>query len=107
MACAKGTSVVKNAKELRVKESDRIQTVVNNLQKCGIRASEREDGYQIDGGELKSAEVNSYGDHRVAMSFLIAGVKCGIRVEDVDCIQTSFPGFVEILNTFTEVYYED
>jgi 3-phosphoshikimate 1-carboxyvinyltransferase len=107
MACAKGTSIVKNAKELRVKESDRIQTVVNNLQKCGIRASEREDGYQIDGGELKSAEVNSYGDHRVAMSFLIAGVKCGIRVEDVDCIQTSFPGFVEILNTFTEVYYED
>ena len=95
---AKGTSVVKNAKELRVKESDRIEAVVSNLKKCGVEYSEYEDGYTITGGELNKATINSHGDHRIAMSFAIAGLICGMDIEDIECIQTSFPNFTEILN---------
>lgn len=106
-ACAKGESVVKNASELRVKESDRISVVVDNLEKCGIETTEFEDGYTVLGGNLKSAVIDSCGDHRVAMSFAIAGLKCGMRVEDIDCIKTSFPNFVEILKDFSEVKVGD
>lgn len=98
MACAEGTSIVKNAEELRVKESDRIKTVVDNLNLCGIQTEEYPDGYAVIGGELKSAVVNSYGDHRIAMSFLIAGLRCGMEVQDVECINTSFPNFFELLS---------
>jgi len=96
-ACADGESRVENAHELRVKESDRISSVVENLQKCGIKTTEFEDGYTVIGGELKSAVINSFGDHRVAMSFAIAGLKCDMKIEDIECIQTSFPNFVELL----------
>ena len=100
MSIANGKSIVKNAKELRVKESDRISVVVNNLKLCGISYSEFEDGYEINGGEtLNKAAVNSHGDHRIAMSFAIAGLLCGMEVEDTQCIETSFPNFNEILNT--------
>ena len=100
MSIANGKSIVKNAKELRVKESDRISVVVNNLKLCGISYSEFEDGYEINGGEtLNKATVNSHGDHRIAMSFAIAGLLCGMEVEDTQCIETSFPNFNEILNT--------
>lgn len=94
---AKGKSVVKNAKELRVKESDRISTTVTNLQKCGIEVEEYEDGFAVVGGELQEALVESFGDHRIAMSFLIAGLKCGMQVVDTECIETSFPNFTELL----------
>jgi len=97
-ACASGKSLVKNAKELRVKESDRISSVVNNLKKCGLHVDEFEDGYEVIGGELKSATVDSYGDHRVAMSFAIAGLKVPMTITDTQCIQTSFPNFVELLS---------
>jgi len=104
MAVANGKSVVKNARELRVKESDRISSVVGNLKKCGINAKELDDGYEIEGGEFKSnCVVDSYGDHRVAMSFLIAGLKNGIRVENSESILTSFPNFVELLGKIGEV----
>jgi 3-phosphoshikimate 1-carboxyvinyltransferase len=103
MACAEGTSVVKNAEELRVKESDRISTVVGNLRKCGISVEEYEDGYAVTGGTLSKATVNSFGDHRIAMSFIIAGLRCGMDVEDVECINTSFPNFFELLGQITEV----
>lgn len=96
-ACAEGTSLVKNAEELRVKESDRIKTVVDNLNLCGIETEEYPDGYAVVGGELKSALLDSYGDHRIAMSFLVAGLKCGMEVDDVECINTSFPNFFELL----------
>lgn len=102
-ACAKGKSIVKNAQELRVKESDRISTVVNALRSCGIEVEEFEDGYSVIGGELKNAAVNSHGDHRIAMSFLIAGLRCGMKVEDIDCINTSFPNFFEILSKITDI----
>lgn len=100
MSIANGKSVVKNAKELRVKESDRISVVVNNLKLCGINYKEFEDGYEIQGGEtLKKATINSHGDHRIAMSFAIAGLLCGMDIEDTQCIETSFPNFIEILNS--------
>ena len=102
-ACAHGTSLVKNAEELRVKESDRISTVVDNLKICGIEVEEFKDGYSVTGGTLLPAIVESYGDHRIAMSFMIAGLRCGMKVEDVDCINTSFPNFFELLGEITKV----
>ena len=106
-ACADGKSIVKNAKELRVKESDRISCVVGNLEKCGIKTSEFEDGYTVEGGVLQNAAIDSYGDHRVAMSFAIAGLRCGMVVEDTACIKTSFPNFIELLEKFSEVLVGD
>jgi 3-phosphoshikimate 1-carboxyvinyltransferase len=103
MACAKGKSIIKNAEELRVKESDRIKTVVDNLNLCGIETEEYPDGYAVVGGELRHSVVNSFGDHRIAMSFLIAGLKCGMDVEDIECINTSFPNFFELLGQCTKV----
>jgi len=102
-ACAEGTSIVKNAQELRVKESDRISTVVNGLVSCGIEVQEYKDGYSVKGGVLKSATVDSYGDHRIAMSFMIAGLRCGMCVTDIDCVNTSFPNFFEILQQITKI----
>ncbi len=102
-ACAEGESVVKNAQELRVKESDRISTVVNGLKACSIEVQEYEDGYKVMGGELKKASIDSDGDHRIAMSFIIAGLKCGMEVTDLECINTSFPNFFELLQKITKV----
>ena len=107
MAVAKGKSLVKNAKELRVKESDRIKSVVDNLKKCGINVVEFDDGYEIEGGEIKEAEIDSFGDHRIAMSFLIAGLLSGMKVKDTKCISTSFPNFVKILSKIAEVEIGD
>ncbi len=105
MACADGESVVKNAEELRVKESDRIATVVEGLRACGIEVHEYKDGYRIVGGTLNKAKVDSDGDHRIAMSFIIAGLKCGMEVSDLDCINTSFPNFFELLQKITKVEF--
>ena len=98
MACAKGISKVSNAKELRVKESDRIASVVNNLKLCNINFNEFDDGYEIIGGNLQKASIDSHGDHRIAMSFAIAGLKCGMEIKDIECIQTTFPNFFDILD---------
>ena len=102
-ACADGVSVVKNAEELRVKESDRISTVVNGLEACGIEVSEYEDGYTVKGGAMNSATIDSHGDHRIAMSFMIAGLQCGMIVNDVDCVNTSFPNFFDLLQKITKI----
>ncbi len=104
-ACATGESIIKNAQELRVKESDRISTVVEGLRACNIEVHEYEDGYRVVGGELKRATVDSDGDHRIAMSFIIAGLRCGMSVTDLDCINTSFPNFFELLNKITKVEF--
>ncbi len=103
MATAEGISSVYNAKELRVKESDRISATLDGLQRTGIETIEREDGYDIIGGSLQKATINSYGDHRIAMSFAIAGLSCGMTIEDVACIETSFPNFYDILREISEV----
>lgn len=96
-ACADGVCVLENAQELRVKESDRIKAVVSNLQKCGIRAKELETGFEIEGGKVQAAKIQSFGDHRIAMSFAILGLLCGVEIDDCDCINTSFPNFLSIL----------
>ena len=106
MACATGTSVVKNAEELRVKESDRISTVVDGLNACGITTTEYKDGYTVTGGTLQKASVDSDGDHRIAMSFIIAGLRCGMKVTDLDCINTSFPNFFELLQKITKIEFK-
>jgi len=104
-ACADGESIVKNAEELRVKESDRIATVVNGLRACDIEVHEYKDGYKVIGGELKSGVIDSHGDHRIAMSFIIAGLRCGMEVKDLECINTSFPNFFELLEKITKVEF--
>ena len=103
MATAEGTSSVTNAKELRVKESDRISATLDGLHRAGIQTIEREDGYDIIGGTLQKATIDSYGDHRIAMSFAIAGILSGMTVQDVACIETSFPNFYDILREISEV----
>jgi len=102
-AVATGKSRVKNAKELRVKESDRISSVVENLQKCGVKTVEFEDGYEIEGGVIKPASINSHGDHRIAMSFAVAGLLAPMCIEDTECINTSFPNFLELLSKIAKV----
>lgn len=100
MSIANGKSIVKNAEELRVKESDRISAVVNNLKLCGVEFTEFEDGYEINGNtNLQKATIDSHGDHRIAMSFAIAGLLSGMDIKDTQCIETSFPNFSEILES--------
>ncbi|MBL0721322.1 MAG: 3-phosphoshikimate 1-carboxyvinyltransferase [Sulfurovum sp.] len=103
MALSNGISSIKNAKELRVKESDRISSVISGLNSCGVETIEVEDGYSIIGGDIKYSTINSHGDHRIAMSFSIAGLINGMNIEDIECIDTSFPNFFDILSQITEV----
>lgn len=102
-ACAQGESEVRGASELRVKESNRIKAIVENLNSLGIEAYELEDGLRVRGGEFRSAEVRSYGDHRIAMSFALAGIRVPIELKEVECVKISFPHFFEILSEYAEV----
>ena len=102
MAVANGKSIVKNAKELRVKESDRIKAVVENLRACEIVANEFEDGYEIVGGEVKEANINSFGDHRIAMSFAILGLLAPMKISEAESINTSFPNFFNLFSKIAE-----
>jgi 3-phosphoshikimate 1-carboxyvinyltransferase len=107
-AKAKGKTIITGARELRVKESDRIAAMTAELKKMGVTVEELEDGIIIEGTEaLKPAQVMSHGDHRIAMSMVIAGltVEGETVVEDTDCVNTSFPGFIEILEKI-QVNYE-
>jgi 3-phosphoshikimate 1-carboxyvinyltransferase len=93
---AQGTTVIRDAFELRSKETDRIKAVVTNLRKMGARIGELEDGMAIDGGTaLEGAEISSYGDHRIAMAFTIAGLvaKGETVIKDAECVATSYPSF--------------
>ncbi len=99
-ALAEGTTVIKDAKELRVKESDRISAVAENLRRMGVPVEEFADGMEITGVEkLEGAEIHSQGDHRIAMSFAIAGLfaEGETIIRDVECIETSYPGFIREL----------
>ena len=100
-AVAKGRTIVNGAQELRVKESDRIKTTADNLKKLGVKIEEKDDGWIIEGGApLKGSCVKSYGDHRIAMAMIVAGlVSSGETViEDTEWIETSFPGFMDIID---------
>lgn len=102
-AFAQGTTKIRDAKELRVKESDRIGTMAANLKGLGIEAAEFEDGMDITGGRPKAMQdvFNSHGDHRVAVSMVVAGLAAEkeLSVFDTECIDTSFPGLVRILRS--------
>ncbi|WP_416234849.1 3-phosphoshikimate 1-carboxyvinyltransferase [Methylophaga sp. OBS1] len=97
-ACAEGETVLTGAEELRVKESDRIQVMADGLTTLGIDARPTEDGIVIHGGVIGSGEVDSHGDHRIAMSFAVAALQAGGSIQINDCanVATSFPGFVEL-----------
>ena len=97
-ACARGTTLVAGAAELRVKESDRIAVMAAGLATLGIEALARPDGLSIVGGQLMGGRVASHGDHRVAMAFAIAALRArgDLLVEDVANVATSFPGFAAI-----------
>lgn len=99
-ALAQGEMVIRNAKELRVKETDRIDTTARNLRLMGAEVEEFEDGMIVRGGaQLKGAELQSYGDHRIAMSFLVAGMSAEgtTTLHNTACINTSYPGFSQDL----------
>ncbi len=99
-ALARGESAVRGAGELRVKESDRIAAMVGGLRALGANADERPDGMVVEGpAPLTGGAVDSLGDHRVAMSFAIAGLVSadGVRVARWSCVDTSFPGFLDVL----------
>ncbi len=101
-SCAEGTTVLTGAEELRVKESDRIQAMIDGLQILGVDAVGTEDGAIIKGfgseGSFNGGEVDSVDDHRIAMSFTIASLRANAPIVVKDCanVATSFPGFVEL-----------
>ena len=99
-AVAKGRTVIRGAAELRVKESDRLATMAAGLHALGSKIEETPDGAIIEGGALGSGEVQSHGDHRIAMSFAVAGLVAqgAIRIGDCANVATSFPGFLELAN---------
>jgi len=102
---AEGVTEISDAQELRVKESDRIGNVVSELSKMGASIKEKEDGMVISGGKrLVGSSVNSFGDHRMAMALTIGGLIADgeTTISDVDCIDTSFPHFMDTLNRMVE-----
>lgn len=99
-AFAQGTTIIKDAQELKVKESDRIQVMVDNLKRMGADIEATDDGMIIHGGRpLKGAQIDSFLDHRVAMSFAVAGTICDgpLSITGGDCVNISYPGFYEDL----------
>lgn len=99
-ACAVGRTVIRDARELRVKETDRISAMAFNLRLAGVNVTETEDGMEIEGAQaLKGCSAESRGDHRIAMSMLIAGLaaESPVVVDDTGCIATSFPTFLSLL----------
>ena len=100
-AFAEGTNIIKDAQELKVKESDRIQTVTENLARMGADVQPTDDGMIIRGGRpLHGAEIDSHADHRIAMSFAVAGTLCDgpLTIKDGNCVNISYPAF------YTDLY---
>jgi 3-phosphoshikimate 1-carboxyvinyltransferase len=99
-ALAEGTTIIRDAHELKVKETDRIAAMVSELDKLGACVSAREDGMEIHGVEqFKGCPVSSHGDHRIAMSCAIAALAAtgSVTISDTECTETSFPGFWQLL----------
>ena len=104
-AIAKGDTVMRGIKEMRVKETDRIHAMVKGLHQCGVKTTEFDDGFIVHGkgpGSVKGSNTcESFYDHRIAMSFLCLGLASNepIGVDDGSAIATSFPNFVELMNS--------
>ncbi|MDP9005113.1 MAG: 3-phosphoshikimate 1-carboxyvinyltransferase [Verrucomicrobiota bacterium] len=102
-ALASGTTIIRHAEELRVKETDRIAAIAHNLRAMGAQVIELNDGLEIHGrATLRGARVASFGDHRIAMAFAIAGMfaEGETIVQDVECVRESYPGFEKALDEF-------
>ncbi len=101
-SCAQGETILTGAKELRVKESDRIQVMADGLTILGIQNQVLEDGIKIQGGTFQKPTdiIESHHDHRISMSFAVASLRCAhnIEINGVDNVKTSFPNFVELAN---------
>jgi len=98
-----GKVIFDNLSELRKKETDRIKALVENYRNIGIEINENENGFVIDGPqEIKGGEIDSFGDHRIAMTFAIAGLlsKEGIKIKNYECVDISFPKFFKTLKLF-------
>lgn len=99
---AEGTTIVKGAEELRAKESDRLEAMANALESLGVKSKLNQDGIVIhglgDNGQFKASEINSLGDHRIAMASSIASLRADgeVRIVDCDNVRTSFPDFIEV-----------
>ncbi|MEI8235070.1 MAG: 3-phosphoshikimate 1-carboxyvinyltransferase [Verrucomicrobiota bacterium] len=103
-ALAQGTTVIADAAELRVKETDRLAAIATNLRAMGVTVNETDDGLEIFGGTpLKGARLSSFGDHRIAMAFAIAGLfaEGETAIDGVECVATSYPGFFATLGRLT------
>lgn len=99
-ALAEGKTVIGDAQELRVKETDRIKAMAVNLAKAGVAVAETEDGMEIVGAEaLQGGDFDSFGDHRIAMSMIVSGLvaRKPVTVKDTECIATSFPDFTALI----------
>jgi 3-phosphoshikimate 1-carboxyvinyltransferase len=93
-ACRPGHTDIEGVPHLRFKESDRLAALAAELAKTGVRVMERPDGLSIEGGIPRGAEIETYNDHRIAMSFAVLGlVAPGMRIRNPDCVKKSFPGF--------------
>ena len=99
-ASADGVTIVSGAEELRAKESDRISVMVEGLRNIGVDVEERRDGMKIIGGDIKGGVVESYHDHRIAMSFSVAGAiaQGEVVIKGAETVATSFPNFVDLAN---------
>ncbi len=111
MLFAKGKSMVKNAKDLRSKESDRIKAVVSNFKALGIECEEFEDGFYVEGledisplkqhlSQKKPPLIKSFNDHRIAMSFAVLTLALPLEIDNLECANISFPQFKRLLNQF-------
>lgn len=100
-ACANGATRFDGIGELRVKESDRIGAMAAGLRELGIQVEESEDGAVVHGGRMGGGSVQSFGDHRIAMSLAVAGTvaDAAVTVQDTQAVATSFPGFAELLRS--------
>ena len=99
-ACASGVTTLKGAQELRFKESDRLAVMATGLSNLGIKLKQHPDGMEIEGGTFTGGSVDAKGDHRCAMSFIIASLRASgpIRVANTEQISTSFPNFLDLVN---------
>jgi 3-phosphoshikimate 1-carboxyvinyltransferase len=99
-ACAEGATVIRDAAELRVKETDRIMVMTEGLRRLGVDCEATPDGMVVNGPTaVAGATVDSSGDHRTAMSFAVAGLVAAgsVKVEGWSCVNTSFPEFLDLL----------
>jgi len=97
-ACAEGETLLRGAKELRVKESDRLDAMAQGLEKLGVVVETFDDGIKITGGQMGGGAVDSFGDHRIAMAFTVAGLRSESPIDIANCanVATSFPNFVQL-----------